>query len=82
MSMATVTSKGQITIPVEVRRSLGLETGSRIEFILTDAGIYQLVPVTGTLRSLKGSIPRPPSPVTVEQMNEAIADAAAEAGLR
>lgn len=79
MPKATVTSKGQITIPVEVRRSLGLEAGSRIEFILTDAGTYELVPVTGTVRALRGIVPRLDRTVTLEEMDEAIAAAAVEA---
>lgn len=79
MSTATVTSKGQVTIPVEVRRNLGLKTGSRIEFILTDAGIYQLVPVTGTVKALRGIVPRLERTVTLEEMDEAIAAAAVEA---
>ena len=33
---AKVTSKGQITIPLEVRRGLGLETGDRVEFLVED----------------------------------------------
>jgi AbrB family looped-hinge helix DNA binding protein len=32
MTAATITSKGQVTIPVDVRNHLGLESGDRIEF--------------------------------------------------
>lgn len=78
MPTATVTSKGQITIPVEVRRSLGLESGSRVDFVLTDAGSYELVPATVTVRSLRGCVAPPARPVTIEDMDEAIADAATE----
>ncbi|MCI4605520.1 AbrB/MazE/SpoVT family DNA-binding domain-containing protein, partial [Pseudomonas fluorescens] len=35
MATATLTSKGQITIPVQVRTALGLETGDRVEFVET-----------------------------------------------
>lgn len=31
---ATVTSKGQITIPAEVRKHLGLKQGDRVEFVM------------------------------------------------
>jgi AbrB family looped-hinge helix DNA binding protein len=40
MEMAKVTSKGQITIPVDVRRRLGLNEGSRILFIEHEDGFF------------------------------------------
>ncbi len=76
MPTATVTSKGQITIPAEVRRSLGLKAGSRVDFVRLDSGAYELAPATGTVTALKGCVPVPATPVTVEQMEAAIADAA------
>jgi antitoxin PrlF len=43
MASATVTSKGQVTIPVDVRNQLGLAAGDRIEFILNDeTGRYEV----------------------------------------
>ena len=44
MPESTISSKGQITIPVEVRRQLGLATGSRIRFVRTDTGSYEICP--------------------------------------
>lgn len=73
MPTSTVTSKGQITIPAEVRRDLGLRSGSRINFVRTDEGSYELVPATGTVAELKGFIPAGSMPMTVEQMDAAIA---------
>ncbi|MBA2730902.1 MAG: AbrB/MazE/SpoVT family DNA-binding domain-containing protein [Euzebyaceae bacterium] len=78
MSTATVTSKGQVTIPAEVRRNLGLKTGSRVDFVRMDDGTYELVPATGTVTALKGCVPAPARPVTVEQMEVAIDDAVAD----
>ena len=72
MAEATVTSKGQITIPIDVRRRLGLETGSRVHFVLTDAGTYQIIPVNQSVRSLKGLIPAPALRVTLADMDRAI----------
>ena len=39
MATATITSKGQITIPKSVRMKLKLEAGHRVEFIETEAGV-------------------------------------------
>ncbi len=82
MPASTVTSKGQITIPAEVRRSLGLTSGSRVNFVPLDNGSYEFVPATGTVTSLKGSVPAPSTPVTLEAMDEAIAAGAVDEELR
>lgn len=76
MSSAKVTSKGQITIPVDVRTRLGLRTGTRISFVPTPAGGFEIHPEARSVRELKGVVPRPPRPVSVEDMNAAVADAA------
>ncbi|MBY0463640.1 MAG: AbrB/MazE/SpoVT family DNA-binding domain-containing protein, partial [Burkholderiales bacterium] len=39
MSTATVTSKGQVTIPLAVRQALGLQAGSQLDFLLEPGGI-------------------------------------------
>jgi AbrB family looped-hinge helix DNA binding protein len=75
MTIATVTSKGQVTIPADVRKELGLRSGSRIDFVYLDAGRYEIVVATGSVTSLKGLIPAPATPVTLEQMDAAIAEA-------
>lgn len=75
MPSATLTSKGQITIPVDVRNHLGLSTGDRIEFVLNEAsGRYEMVPATYSVTALKGIIAKPRKPVTIEEMNDAIAE--------
>lgn len=81
MAVSTVTSKGQITIPAEVRRNLGLKPGSRVTFVPLDSGTYEFLPVTGTVKSLQGIISAPEEPVTIEQLNEAVAGAAANQAL-
>lgn len=69
MSIATVTSKGQITIPIEVRTSLGLEVGDRVNFVLDEkSGRALFLPVIKNVASLKGMIAKPDSPVSVESM--------------
>lgn len=79
MSAATVTSKGQITIPAEVRKALGIETGDRVEFIEVDKGRFELVPATNSVKALKGMFGKPAKTVTIEEMNEAIAKRGASA---
>lgn len=73
MPDATVTSKGQITIPAQVRRDLGLKAGSRVSFVQLDNGAYEIVAKTGSVKSLKGRIRPLDHPVSIEEMNEAIA---------
>lgn len=73
MSSATVTSKGQVTIPVEVRTRLGLRTGSRIDFVHMGDGIYEIHVQAGSIHDLKGAVAWPSEPVTLEEMDEAIA---------
>lgn len=79
MPASTVTSKGQITIPLEVRQRLGLRPGSRVNFVPTEDGSYELVPATGTVAALKGLVSVPSgTAVTLEEMHEAIAAGAAD----
>jgi len=72
MSTAIVTSKGQITIPKLVREGLGVETGDRVEFVELERGVYTVVAATRDIRDLKGVIPTPAKPVSVEDMNKAV----------
>ena len=66
MSTATLTSKGQITIPKDVREGLGVGTGDRVEFIDEGGGAYRMVAATRDVRTLKGVIARPASDVRWE----------------
>lgn len=78
MATATLTSKGQVTIPASVRAALGLDAGSRIEFVEIDQGRFAIIPVTATMQELKGVLRKPARHVTIEDMNEAIASEAAK----
>jgi len=74
MASATVTSKGQITIPAEVRNKLGLDAGDRVRFIETGDKEFSIVPATGSVRELKGIFRgRRAKPVSLEEMDRAIA---------
>ena len=74
MSTATITSKGQITIPAIVRAALGVATGDRVEFVQVEPGRFELFASTQSVSSLKGLVRKPTTPVTVEIMNETIAE--------
>lgn len=82
MPTATVTSKGQITIPVKVRKALGLKPGTRIDFYPNEDGRYVLYPKTGSIKDLEGCVPKLDYVPTIEQMNEAVEAAVAESYLR
>jgi len=78
MPSATVTSKGQITIPIQVRTALGLKAGDRVDFVEIEAGQFAIKPRTASIRDLEGCIPKLDYVTTIEEMDEAIQDAAAE----
>ena len=73
---ATMTSKGQVTVPKPIRDKLHLEPGDRIDFMLDENGGVRVVPVTASVTQLKGMVPAPELPVGLAEMDEAIARAA------
>lgn len=54
--VSTISSKGQVTVPADVRRQLGVEAGDQITFVTTDDGKVEIQPVRYTLESVIGSI--------------------------
>ncbi len=79
MTTATMTSKGQITVPAVVRAALGVEAGDRVEFVQVEPGRFELVAATHSVTALKGLVRKPATPVTMEVMNAAIAAQGAKA---
>jgi AbrB family looped-hinge helix DNA binding protein len=73
MATATLTTKGQITIPIEVRTSLGLDTGDRVEFVEVAPGRYEFIAATRSVTALKGMFGKPLKAVSIDDMNAAIA---------
>ena len=69
MSTATLTSKGQITIPADVRRVLNVQAGDRVEFVQVEPGRFELVAATRSVRELKGLFGKPERRVSIEEMN-------------
>jgi antitoxin PrlF len=79
MSTATLTSKGQITIPADVRRLLNVEAGDRVEFVQIEPGRFELIAATRSVQELKGMFGKPKRRVSIEEMNVAIATQASRA---
>ncbi|MFT4216487.1 MAG: AbrB/MazE/SpoVT family DNA-binding domain-containing protein [Micropruina sp.] len=83
MSTATLSSKGQVTIPKDVRDDLGLTTGSKVMFVKLSNNQYRIVPRTGHVSDLIGMLHDPGSqPLTLAEIDEAIADGGAASGMR
>ncbi len=79
MATATLTSKGQITIPADVRHDLKVDTGDRVEFIQIAPGRYEFVAATQNVTALKGMFGKPMKSVSIDDMNRAIATRGAAA---
>jgi AbrB family looped-hinge helix DNA binding protein len=79
MSTATLTTKGQITIPAEVRKDLNVDTGDRVEFVLIAPGRYEFVAATREVTELKGMFGPAKKGISIEAMNAAIAGRGAAA---
>ena len=58
MSVATMTSKGQVTIPVDIRRELGLAPGVRLSFVPQSGDAIEMRVQRSSLGDLYGSLPR------------------------
>ncbi len=73
MTRATLTSKGQITIPQQIRRLLRVEAGDQLDFIIDEQGRVVLNVTTTEIPELKGLLRRPDQPsVSVEDMNATV----------
>ena len=79
MSSATLTSKGQITIPKGIRDALRLGPGDRLDFFIQDDGRVFVQPATLKVTDLKGILYRKGArPVSVEEMRAAVIRRASE----
>lgn len=73
MATATITSKGQITIPAAVRQALRVDAGDRVEFIQLEPGQYLFVAANQSVTELKGMFGKAKRVVSLDEMNQAIA---------
>ena len=73
MAQATLTTKGQVTIPKEIRESLKLKTGDKIEIIVTKKKEAIIRPVSKKVDDIFCKLHRPGiKPVALEAMDDAI----------
>lgn len=68
----TVTSKGQVTLPAEARRKLGIHAGTKLEFIIKDDKMMEVLIAGGSVRDVKGILPRPKRPLSLDEINASI----------
>jgi antitoxin PrlF len=69
MSEATITSKGQVTIPADVRRSMGLAAGKRVVFTPMGDGSTVMRAKTKSVLDLRGALGKPRKRTPVGKMN-------------
>jgi antitoxin PrlF len=77
--LATVTSKGQVTVPKDIRERFNIAPGSKLDFRPNDDGTFSVRPLTRSALSIAGVLKSTNRrKVSVEQMNQAVADMAVE----
>lgn len=79
---STITSKGQITIPKEVRDKLGLKPGTQVRFIIDEAGQVALSPVLYSLDDLFGFLGPAPEKLSLEEIDTKVQAVVSEHVLR
>lgn len=75
MATGTISDKGRVIIPDEVREHLHLQEGDRVEFVIKAGGEVHLRPAAGSIQDLFGMLHRPDIPPrTIEEMREGMID--------
>lgn len=73
MTLATITTKGQVTIPKAVRDSLRLHAGDKIEFVVTSNREALLRPISKKVDDIFGKLYKPNrKTISIEEMDEVI----------
>ncbi|MEA5574906.1 AbrB/MazE/SpoVT family DNA-binding domain-containing protein [Anabaena sp. UHCC 0451] len=79
MTSATITTKGQVTIPKKIRDYLNLDTGSKVDFVIDENGIVKLIPLNIPIKKLSGILHREGmKSATLEEMEQTISEAASD----
>jgi antitoxin PrlF len=80
MTKSTVTSKGQVTIPKEIRVHAMIHEGTQVDFQIQSDGKILIIPIQRHISQLKGIIKsKRKKPVSLTEMKKAIVDGAQEA---
>lgn len=69
-----MTSKGQITVPQDIRERFNLGAGTRVEFAERGDGVLELIPLTASIMDLAGIVPWDGPPMSIEEMDDAIGE--------
>lgn len=72
VATSKITSKGQVTVPEDIRRALRIARGDRLEWIATREGRVEVRKVNGRLSALVGLLGKPRRSATVQEMDEAV----------
>ena len=65
-----MTSKGRVTIPIEVREALGVTEGDRLEFVEVAKGRFEMIAATRSVKEMKAMFGKPLRSVAREDVNE------------
>jgi len=70
MALATMTTKGQVTIPKDIRKELHLNSGDKIEIVISTKGEAVMRPVSAKVDDIFGILQTDRKAVSVEEMNQ------------
>jgi AbrB family looped-hinge helix DNA binding protein len=71
-----VSSKGQVTLPADIRKRLGIAAGTRLEFVVRGDALLGIVKLGGSVRELKAALDKPPRNMSLQGIESAIAQGA------
>lgn len=74
MLTSKITSKGQTTLPVDIQRALGVTAGDRLQYFVEPDGRVTLLPKTLSIKDLAGVLPPAQRSVSLEEMDQAVAE--------
>ena len=60
--------------PIEVRRKLGINPGTKVDVVISDDDRVEIIPLTNSIKNLKGMVPKPSKTLSLEEMDKAISD--------
>ena len=70
--IATLTSKGQVTLPKQIRNRLRLHAGDKLDFFVKDDRNIEIIPLKEPPQQLRGMLGKSVRSVSIDEMNTAI----------